>query len=37
MKRLENHLEKFIFFSRWLQLPVYIGLIVATLTYAVKF
>lgn len=37
MKRAENHLERFIFFSRWLQLPVYLGLIVASLAYAVKF
>lgn len=33
----EKQLERFIFFSRWLQMPVYLGLIVASLLYAVKF
>lgn len=37
MRRLEKPIEKFIFFSRWIQLPVYLGLIVATLVYAYKF
>lgn len=37
MKTLERLIEKFIFFSRWLQLPVYLGLIVASVIYAVKF
>lgn len=37
MKYLENKVEQFIFFSRWIQLPVYLGLIVATLIYALKF
>ena len=37
MKKIENALEQFIFFSRWIQLPVYIGLIVASLFYAIKF
>ncbi len=37
MKKIERTLEKFIFFSRWLQLPVYIGMIVAALFYAAKF
>ncbi len=30
-------IEKFIFFSRWLQMPVYLGLIVASLMYSLKF
>jgi uncharacterized protein (TIGR00645 family) len=34
---MEKKLEQFIFFSRWLQMPVYLGLIVASLLYAVKF
>lgn len=37
MKKIENALEQFIFFSRWIQLPVYIGLIMASLFYAIKF
>lgn len=37
MKNLEKNLENFIFLSRWLQMPVYIGLIVASVLYAVKF
>ena len=37
MKTLELYLEKFIFFSRWIQLPVYLGLIVASVMYSVKF
>ncbi|HET6558155.1 MAG TPA: TIGR00645 family protein [Prolixibacteraceae bacterium] len=34
---LEKRLEQFIFFSRWLQVPVYLGLIVASILYAIKF
>ncbi len=34
---MEKQLERFIFFSRWIQLPVYLGLIVASILYAVKF
>jgi uncharacterized protein (TIGR00645 family) len=34
---VEKKIESFIFFSRWIQMPVYIGLIVATLLYAFKF
>lgn len=34
---MEKKLEQFLFFSRWLQLPVYLGLVVASLLYAVKF
>lgn len=37
MRKLELLFEQFIFFSRWLQLPVYLGLIVASLIYAIKF
>ena len=37
MAKFEQNIEKFIFFSRWLQLPVYIGLIVASVMYSVKF
>ncbi len=37
MKAVEKAIENFIFFSRWLQLPVYLGLIIATLLYTFKF
>lgn len=37
MNSFENRVEQFIFFSRWLQMPVYLGMIVATLLYALKF
>ena len=37
MKAIEKAIEQFIFFSRWFQLPVYLGLIVATILYAFKF
>lgn len=37
MKMLEKNLERFIFFSRWIQMPVYVGLIIASLLYAAKF
>ena len=37
MLKFEKKLEQFIFFSRWLQMPVYLGLIVASIMYAVKF
>ena len=37
MKTIEKAIENFMFFSRWLQLPVYLGLIVATLLYTCKF
>jgi len=33
----EKPIEKFIIYSRWLQAPVYIGLIVASIAYAVHF
>ena len=35
--RLENSLEKLIFVSRWIQAPMYLGLIVASVAYAYKF
>jgi len=37
MRSLEKNVEGFIFFSRWLQMPVYLGLIAASVLYAVKF
>ena len=37
MKIFEKYLEKLIFFSRWVQLPIYLGLIVASILYAMKF
>ena len=37
MKQVENFLEKIIFFSRWFQLPIYLGLIVAGVIYSYKF
>ena len=37
MKAIERAIENFMFFSRWLQLPVYLGLIIATLLYSFKF
>jgi len=37
MQKIEKQIERFIFFSRWLQLPIYLGLIVVSIIYAVKF
>lgn len=37
MKMFERPIEKFIIYSRWLQAPVYIGLIVASIAYSVHF
>ena len=37
MKAIEKAIEQFIFFSRWFQLPVYLGLIAATILYTFKF
>lgn len=37
MKKFEKYIERFIFFSRWMQLPVYLGLIVASILYVFKF
>ena len=36
-QRIENWLEQLIFASRWLQAPLYVGLIVASAIYAYKF
>lgn len=33
----EKHIERFIFFSRWIQLPIYLGLIIASVLYTFKF
>lgn len=37
MKSFEKIIEKFIIYSRWLQAPVYLGLIVASIAYSVHF
>jgi uncharacterized protein (TIGR00645 family) len=37
MKSIETIIEKFIIYSRWLQAPVYLGLIIATIAYSVHF
>ena len=37
MKTVEKNIERVIFFSRWLQMPVYLGLVVASVLYAAKF
>jgi uncharacterized protein (TIGR00645 family) len=37
MKAIEKTIEKIILFSRWLQAPIYLGLIVASIAYAVHF
>jgi uncharacterized protein (TIGR00645 family) len=37
MKKLEKLIEDLIFLSRWIQLPVYLGLIIASVFYAIKF
>ncbi|MBK7214405.1 MAG: TIGR00645 family protein [Bacteroidales bacterium] len=37
MKSIEDLLEKFIIYSRWMQAPVYLGLIIASLAYSVHF
>ncbi|MDO8266319.1 MAG: TIGR00645 family protein [Moraxellaceae bacterium] len=37
MAPVVNRIESFIFWSRWLQLPMYLGLIVALGVYAFKF
>jgi uncharacterized protein (TIGR00645 family) len=37
MHTFEKQVERLIFFSRWIQLPVYLGLIVASILYALKF
>lgn len=37
MKRLEHFIETIIFWSRWLQVVLYLGLIVASVLYSYKF
>lgn len=37
MKAIESIIEKIIFFSRWVQMPIYLGLIVASVLYTVRF
>jgi uncharacterized protein (TIGR00645 family) len=37
MKKIEQLLELFLFCSRWMQLPVFWGLLVAPVLFAVKF
>lgn len=34
---LEKNIERLIFFSRWIQLPIYLGLIVTSILYTGKF
>ena len=36
-KAVENTIEGLIFFSRWLQAPIYLGLIIGSLLYVYKF
>ena len=36
-KKTEHFLENLVFASRWIQLPMYLGLIVASILYAYKF
>ena len=37
MKRFENLLESVVFASRWIQIPIYLGLMVSTMLYTYKF
>ena len=37
IENIENKVEAFIFFSRWIQLPIYLGFIIASVIYAIKF
>lgn len=37
MKTFENLFERFIFASRWVQAPIYAGLVVASVLYTYKF
>lgn len=37
MKKVENIFESFIFASRWVQAPVYAGLIISSVLYTYKF
>lgn len=37
LKKFENFFEGFIFWSRWVQAPMYLGLIMVSILYLVKF
>jgi len=37
MKKVETIIEKIIFFSRWFQMPIYLGLILGGMIYLYKF
>ncbi len=37
LKRFENFFEGFMFWSRWVQAPLYAGLIIASVLYLIKF
>ncbi len=37
MKKIEHSLEAFVFASRWLQAPLFVGLILASVLYAYRF
>ena len=37
LKKIEYGLEHVIFWSRWLQAPIYVGLILAQVLYCYKF
>ncbi|MBK7030287.1 MAG: TIGR00645 family protein [Bacteroidales bacterium] len=37
MKAFEKSIEKFILYSRWLQAPIYLGLIIASVAYSIHF
>lgn len=37
MKKFETAIEKIIFYSRWIQAPMYIGLVAAGVLYSYKF
>ena len=37
MKKLEHWFESFVFASRWVQAPIYAGLIIASVLYSYKF
>lgn len=37
MHEIEKQFERYIFLSRWIQLPIYLGLIIASIVYAIKF
>ena len=37
MRAIENGIERLVFWSRWIQAPMYLGLIIAGLLYCCKF